>query len=46
MAGGKIEFWIGRGLRAELGRFMEERKRNAEGRRPLRGALRLDWVGE
>ena len=41
MAGGNFEFWIGSGLHAGLRRFMAERKRNAEGRRPRRGALRL-----
>ena len=38
--------WIRRDLHADLGRFMAESKRNAEGQRPQRGALRLIGLGK
>jgi len=39
-----LDFGLEEGCALGLRWFMAERKRNAEGRRPLRGALRLIWM--
>jgi hypothetical protein len=45
MAGGNFEFWIGRGLRAGLRRFMAESKRNAEAAEVAERSAEADRLG-